>query len=196
MQASVSNVIDGMILKIQENLDAINQTIRRYQDNKSLTIFKGQRDNLGVTSYPCIQLQPSSGTMNWNSTDSQLCEYSVDCYVTISTQVVQIGVQYISAVVREIVQIFNMPHNMHFIIPNEIGFDPQTQKYTPLTIQFGNISSVSYVSNKAGTLRVAQFTWTGITRQSYPRQYWDYKKLKDLSFVPRKDPIDPLSINN
>lgn len=193
MQASISNVIDGLILKIQENLDTINSTIQKYQDNKQLTIFKGQRDNLGITAYPCVQLQPSSGTMNWNTTDSQVCQYSVDFYVTISTQVVNISVQYISALVRQLVQIFNMPYNMHFIIPNEKGYNPQTKQYTPLTIQFGNISSVSYVSNKVGTLRVAQFTWTGITRESYPREYWNHKKLNDLSFVPRIDPIDPLT---
>jgi hypothetical protein len=30
MQASISNVIDGLILKIQENLDTINSTIQKY----------------------------------------------------------------------------------------------------------------------------------------------------------------------
>lgn len=195
MQANISNVIDGLILKIKENIDTINQTIQKYQDNKQLTIFKGLRDNLGIASYPSLQLQPSSGSMNWNTTDSQVCEYSVECYLTISTQVVSISVQYIGAVVRQIIQIFNMPYNMHFIIPNEIGYDPQTRKYTPLTIQFGNISSVSYASNKVGTLRVANFTWTGTTREAYPREYWNNKKLKDLNFVPRIDPPDVLNEN-
>ena len=195
MQANISNVIDGLILKIKENIDTINQTIQKYQDNKQLTIFKGLRDNLGIASYPSLQLQPSSGSMNWNTTDSQVCEYSVECYLTISTQVVSISVQYIGAGVRQIIKIFNMPYNMHFIIPNEIGYDPQTRKYTPLTIQFGNISSVSYASNKVGTLRVANFTWTGTTREAYPREYWNNKKLKDLNFVPRIDPPDVLNEN-
>jgi hypothetical protein len=30
MQASISNVIDGLILKIQYNLDTINSTIQKY----------------------------------------------------------------------------------------------------------------------------------------------------------------------
>ena len=196
MQASISNVIDGLILKIQQNLDTINSTIQKYQDNKQLTIFKGQRDNLGITSYPCVQLQPSNGTMSWNSTDSQVCQYSVDFYVTISTQVVNISVQYISALVRQLVQIFNMPYNMHFIIPNQIAYNPITKKYTPMAIHFGNISSVTYASNKVGSLRVAQFTWTGNVKQAYPRQYWNHKKLNDLAFIPRIDPVDPLSSND
>lgn len=193
MQASISNVIDGLILKIQQNIDTINNTIQLYQDNKELTIFKGLRDNLGISSYPSLELEPSSGSMNWNTTDSQVCEYSVQLYLTISTQMVNISVEYIGSVVRQIIQIFNMPYNMHFIIPNQIGYDPQQRKYTPLTIQFGSVSSVTYASNKIGTLRVANFTWTGTTRESYPRQFWNHKKLTDLNFIPRINPTDPLN---
>lgn len=192
MQANISNVIDGLILKIQQNIKPINEIIQRYQDNKQLTIFKGLRNNLGISSYPCVELQPASGNNSWQTTSSQVSEYSVDFYVTISTQMVQLSVQYIGSVVRQLTQLFNMPYNMHLIIPNEMGYNPQTKQYTPLTVSFGNIGSVSYAANKVGTLRVAQFTWTGIVRESYPRQYWEHKKIEDLQFYPRIDPVDPL----
>ena len=195
MQANISNVIDGLINKIKQNIDTINQTIHLYQDNKQLQMFKGLRDNLGASSYPSLQFQPSSGGFQWATTDSQKSEYSVDMYLTVSTQNVDVSVQYIGALVRQIVQIFNMPYNMHFVIPNQIAYNPVTKKYTDMAIHFGSISSVSYNSNKVGTLRVAQFTWTGNVKQSYPRQYWQCKTLSDLGFVPRKEIVDPLTTN-
>ena len=193
MQANISNVIDGLILKVQENLDTINSVIQIYQDNKQLQIFKGLRDNLGASHYPCLQLQPSSGSWQWTTTDSQTSEYSVDLYVTVSTTQVEISVQYIGSLVQSIIQIFNMPYNMHFLVPNEIAYNPTTKQYTPMSITFGSISSVSYNSNKVGSLRVAQFTWSGQIKESYPREYWNAKKLSDLGFLPRKPIIDPLS---
>lgn len=193
MQANISNIIDGLILKIKQNADSINQIIHRYQDNKQLQIFKGLRDNLGASSYPCLQLQPSSGNHQWSTTDSQNSQYSVDMYLTVSTTALQISVQYIGSVVQSIVQIFNMPYNMHFIIPNQIAYNPITKKYTPMAIHFGNISSVTYASNKVGSLRVAQFTWTGNVKQAYPRQYWNFKKLDDLGFLPRPEIPDVLN---
>lgn len=192
MQVNISNIIDGLILKIQQNIKPINEIIQRYQDNKQLTIFKGVRNNLGITAYPCVELQPASGDNGWQTTSAQNSNYSVDFYVTISTSVVDLSVQYIGSVVRQLTQIFNMPYNMHFIIPNEKGYNPQTKQYTPLTVSFGSIGSVSFTSNKAGTLRVAQFTWNGIVRESYPREYWEHKKIEDLQFYPRIDPVDPL----
>ena len=192
MQANISNVIDGLINKVKQNLDTINSTIHKYEDDKNLNMYKGLRDNLGAGSYPSLQFEPASGSWNWATTDSQITEYSVDMYLTISTQNVDISVEYIGSLVQDIVQIFNMPYNMHFVIPNETAYNPITKKYTPMAIHFGSISNVTYNANKVGTLRVAQFTWTGNVKQAYPRQYWKDTKLEDLHFLPRKDIIDPL----
>lgn len=188
MQANISNIMDGLITIVQNNMDTIEETIDVYEAGKKLTIFKGNRSSIPASSFPSLELEPTSGSMEWNSTDSQLAEYSIDFTLTISTQVLDISAEYIGALTRDLVQIFNMPYNMHFIIPNETGFNPTTQNYCPLTIQFGSVSSVAYNANREGTLRLSQWTWTGGAREAYPREYWDYKRLKDLGFVPRQIP--------
>ena len=169
-------------------MDTIQSTINAYESGKHLTIFRGNRSSIPKSSFPSLQLQPSSGSMQWNSTDTQLVEYSVDFTLTISTQLVDISAEYIGMLSREIVQIFNMPYNMHFILPNQVGFNPTVQQYCPLTVQFGSISSVVYNANREGTLRLAQWSWTGGVIESYPREYWQYKRLKDLGFTPRQIP--------
>lgn len=188
MQANISNVMDGLINIINNNMDTIEETIDVYENGRTLTIFKGNRSTIPSSKFPSLELEPSSGSMQWNSTDTQIVEYSVDFTLTISTQEIDISAEYIGALSRELVEIFNMPYNMHFIIPNEKGFNPTVQDYCPLTVQFGSVSSIAYNANREGTLRLAQWTWTGGVRESYPREYWDYKRLKDLGFIPRQIP--------
>ena len=50
---------------------------------------------------------------------------------------------------RKIVQIFNYPSNMTFIIPNEY----QGKEEEPVWAQYGYISSVSYGSTKQSSIR-------------------------------------------
>lgn len=185
MYISPINLVQGLIDILQVNKQSIQQVLIHYlgdYPNKPvLNVFKGMRKTLPLSSFPCIEFEPTSGSNEWTTTSAQTSEYTIQCTLTVNCDNDELGAEYISELTRRIVQIYTYPSNMCFIVPNQY----QDRNKTPVYVQFGTISSVTYNSTKDGSLRVAQWDWSGRIIQSFPQNYlsvgpakMDYKQDK------------------
>ena len=188
MKTNISNIIDGLINLIEQNREHIDSVINEYERGKSLHIFKGVRKSIPADLFPCLEIEPNDGSMSWQTTEHQDCQYSVEMILTISTTIDDVSVEYISTITREFLHLLNNPANMKFEIPNEKNWDPISNSSYQSRVEFGSVSNVSYNATKDGSIRVSRWTWTGQVRESYPREYDDYSKLSDSPDLPRQYP--------
>lgn len=168
------NIIKGMIQIIEVNLEPINELIKHYRPSDALHVFEGLRSSLPLSSYPSLELEPDSGSSTWVTTTAQDCEYNIRCILTLNCQNDELGAEYVSEVTRKIIQIFNYPSNMTFIIPNEY----QGLNGEPVWAQFGYIDSVSYGATKSGSIRQSDWVYSCKVIEIY--DYWN------LSNGPKK----------
>lgn len=139
---------------IKANQNEINSLIKIYRKADSLHLFKGMRKTLPESSFPSLEMEPTSGSMEWVTTSAMNSEYSVDCTLTVNcANKNEIGVEYICELTRKIVQIFNYPQNMSWIIPNEYA----DKNKTPIMCQYSDIRNVEFSSSKELALRVSTF---------------------------------------
>ena len=159
------NIIKGLISIIEINADSINGLLAFYRDETStLHVFEGLRKTLPLSSYPSLELEPVSNSNEWLTTSAQTGEYRIGFTLTVNCDNETLGAEYISQVTRRVVQIFNYPPNMSFIIPNEY----QGLNKEPVYVQFGYIGNVNYSATKDGTRRVATWEWAGKVIEGFP----------------------------
>ena len=164
MYISPINLIQGLINILEMNKESIQECLEHYLgSNVCLNIFKGMRKSLPLSSFPCIEFEPTNGSIEWTHTSAQTGEYTIQCTLTVNCDNDELGAEYISELTRRIIQIYNYPGNMTWIIPNEYQ-----DNENPVYVQFGNISSVNYYSAKDGTIRISQWDWTGRVLEVFP----------------------------
>lgn len=165
MITSPNNIIEGLILMIQANEDEINSVIRAYSADDKLHLFKGFRRTLPDLSFPSLEMEAASSTMKWEHTSAMSTEYMIDCVLTIHRDCPnEAGMDYISELARKIVQIFNYPQNMSWVIPNEY----QDKAGTPVLCQYSDIRNVKYSSARGLTLRVARWKINCRVLETFP----------------------------
>ena len=170
MYISPINLVQGLIDILEMNEESISQVLVHYlgdlQGKPELNIFKGMRKTLPLSAFPCIEFEPTSGSNEWTTTSAQTGEYSIQCTLTVNCDNDDLGAEYISELTRRIIEIYTYPGNMCFKIPNEY----QDKMKTSVYVQFGTIGNVTYNATKDGTLRVAQWDWTGRVLEVFPYQ--------------------------
>ena len=165
MITSPSNIIEGLILILKENIDEINSLIQVYRKMDTLHLFKGMRKTLPLTSFPSLEMEPSSGSMEWTHLSAMTGEYSIDCTLTVNCGTSnELGAEYISELTRKIIQIFNYPTNMSWVIPNEY----QDKNKTPVLCQYSDIRSVEFGAAKDFVIRVARWQINCRVLESFP----------------------------
>lgn len=167
MIVSPSHIIDGLILIVKANIANINSVVRAYDKKGSLHLFKGIAKTLPLESFPSLEMEPVSGSMDWVTTSAESGEYSIDCVLTVNAGSYgnERGVEYISDLTRKIVQVFNFPPNMSWVIPNE-WLD--SEKKYPIYCQYSDIRSVDYLSTKDFSIRVARWQISCKTVEPFP----------------------------
>ncbi len=166
MVVSPSHIIDGLILIVKANIANINSVVRAYDKKASLHLFKGIRKTLPLDAFPSLEMEPVSGSMDWVTTSAENGEYTVDCVLTVKSGTnYEVGVEYISDLTRKIIQIFNFPENMSWIIPDE-WFDKE--KKVPVYCQYSDVRSVEYLSSKDFSIRVARWQINCKTVEPFP----------------------------
>lgn len=165
MIISPSNIIEGLILMIKANQEEINSLIKVYRKTDELHLFKGMRKTLPESSFPSLEMEATSGSMEWVTTSAMNGEYSIDCTLTVNCgSDNEIGMEYICELTRKIVQIFNYPQNMSWIIPNEYA----DKNKTPVYCQYSDVRNAEYSSSKELGLRVARFQIACRVIESFP----------------------------
>ena len=173
------------------NAPYINALIKEYENGREIHVYKGMRKTLPRDAFPSLEIEPSGANTSWLTTETQGPEFTVQMTLTIMTERDDMSVEYIANLTRVFTEIFNNPANMALPIPNEKGWNPNTQQWAENIIQFGMCNSVTYNSNKEGTIRVAQWDWTGQVRESFPRDYYNRDNLADLGLEPHDLPPAP-----
>lgn len=166
MITSPSNIIEGLIQILLANVDEINALIKTYRKADTLHLFKGMRKTLPLSSFPSLEFEPSSGSMEWATTSAMVGEYTIECTLTVNCGTsIEMGAEYISEITRKIIQIFNYPVNMTWQIPNE--FQDKEGK-VPVYCQYSDIRSVEYASAKDFVIRVARWQITCRVVETFP----------------------------
>lgn len=154
MITSPSNLIEGLILILKANIGDIDSLIRAYRQEDSLHLFKGVRKTLPLSAFPALEMEPVSGTMEWAHTGAMTGRYAIDCILTVNCGTsVETGVEYICELTRKIVQVFNSPENMTWIIPDEY----QDMEKTPVLCQYSDIRNVEYSAAQDSVMRTARW---------------------------------------
>lgn len=164
---SPANIIEGMIQILEANIEPINDALHHYHHGDKLNIFKGLRRTMPQSAFPCLELEPESSGSDWMTTSAQDSTYDIRCVLTLNCQNDELGAEYISEITRRIVQIFNYPPNMAYIIPNEY----QGKDKEAVWAQYGYISSVSYGATKDLSIRQADWTYSCKVIETY--DYWN-----------------------
>lgn len=164
MIVSPSNLINGLMNIIELNRVNIDRVFDYYKTGDKLSVFKGMRKSLPLAAFPSLELEPSSGNQEWLTTSMKVGEYTIQFTLTVTCDNDELGAEYISEAARAVAQVFTIPENLCWEIPNErYGLTAGTE----LMVQFGSIGGITYNSTKDGTLRVAQWDWTGKVYEPY-----------------------------
>lgn len=189
MYTNISNIIDGLIEIIDLNKGPINALINDYEEGYKINVFKGMRKTLPRSTFPSLELEPSSGSNEWRSVRMQSPTYTVSFTLTVATDNDNMGVEYSATLARMFLQLFNNPQNMGWLIPLEISNLPNCG-YVQTRIQDAFVDNVTYNSAKDGTFRVINWDWYCRVLESYMPEEYENLNLKPTVFLPH--PLPPL----
>lgn len=183
--------MDLVISIVDVNKPYINALIKQYEPSAEIHMYKGMRKSLPRDSFPSLELEPVSGNTSWITTETQGASYTIQMTLTVVTDRDDMSAEYICNLTRLFTEIFNNPANMALPIPYEEGYSVNGRAWAQNIVQFSMVESVSYNSNKEGTIRISQWDWTGQVRESFPREYYERGGLAPLGLDPHDLPPPP-----
>ena len=172
-----------MIGVLELNRESIDGIVAQYQPGHNLNLFKGMRKTIPADLYPSLELEPSSGAMNWEALQVQNGTYSIEMMLTICTNNDAMSVEYIGTLTKQLTGLLNNPTNFAFLIPNEVSYLPN-RGYGYTQVQFAAVESVTYNSNKEGTIRIAQWEWYCKILEAFQESAYDNVPLKKTVLNP------------
>lgn len=187
MYTNISNIIDMVMEIIELNRGEIDAIVQQYEPGKVMTVWKGMRRTLPVDAFPSLEIEPSSGSTNWNTVYTQSPEYTLDFTLTTNTNNDAMSVEYIGTLARMLTELFNNPANMAVNIPHETSWLPN-QGYVKTRIQSGFVDSITYNATKDGLIRVAQWSWTCKVLEGIEQSWRDNDGLEETVFNPHELP--------
>lgn len=156
MITSPSKVVDGLLLIVKANIAHVNQAIRRHCAEGELHLFKGVRKTLPLSSFPSLEIEAGSCSMEWTHTSAMTSEFNVDFVLTLNCgSDIDGGLEYVYDVVNTMMGVFNFPPNMSWRVPDSYADEEKT---IPLYCQYSDVKSVEYLSTKDYGLRVARWS--------------------------------------
>lgn len=167
MYTNPSNICKTMVSLLEQNNHRINQTLGVYHTDDKLTVLEGKRNVLPAQAFPCLEIEPQSGSNRWATTRAQRPRYSFNCTVTVKNDREEYAVEYISTVTTVIVEILTSPENLQLRVLNESKWDHTTGLWDTYILD-SLVEDVTYASAKGGTIRTAEFSWFAEIHEPYP----------------------------
>ena len=150
------NIIKGLQLIVKANIANINAVIRKFNKDGELHMFTGVQGPLALDKFPCLEFEVTNGTMDWHTTSAQWSEYTIDCILTIDCgSCIEQGLEYITALTKAFLTIYNWPVNMTWPIPNETQSKDSNK---PLYCEYSSVSHVDYMATREYAIRVARWS--------------------------------------
>lgn len=187
------NIINGIEKIILANKETINQVVKDFQGSNQksfLRVYKGMRPTLNQADFPSLEIEVDSLNGKWEGTEFEYNDYSLIFTLTINTQNIPKALNFISTLTRKVVEVLTFPNNRCFPIPDEVVWNPSKNDYEQAWVQYGSIDSVKYSATNDGTIRVAQWTWTGKVIEGYPYIWATNHNIREVNDVPRPSPKD------
>ena len=123
MYTNPSNITKTLIALLERNATAINNLIRVYEGNRSLTVLEGERPTLPIDMYPSFEIEPTNSDNSWATTRSQRPTYNFNCILTVKVSNLKYGVEYICSLASLITEIMTSPNNLQLKVVNETRWD-------------------------------------------------------------------------
>jgi hypothetical protein len=156
---------------LEENYEQIQQVIRAYDPDSSLSVFEGMRKTLPADCFPSFEIEPGDGSTEWATTRSQRPRYTFMCTLTVMNDNEDYGVEYIASIATILAELLTDPQNLQMRILNESKWDPNGGLVdTHILDSFAE--SVSYSASKDGTIRTAEFSYWAMVHEPFPESKW------------------------
>lgn len=152
---------------LNSNAEQINKTVRSYQSQRSLTVLEGMRKVLGVDAYPVLEVEPQTANNVWATTRAQRPRFEFECTLTVKVDKEQYGAEYITTLASALTEIMTSPENLQLMVVGETKWDPVAGLVQTYILD-SLVESVQYSAVKAGSTRVAKFTWFALIHEPYP----------------------------
>lgn len=185
------NIEKGLQGLLEANADKIQNIIKAFygeKTKKSLHIFKSVMPTLPQEQFPSLEMEPTSIDNEWITTEAEYNTYTIRFMLTVNFEKNELATNLLTTLARTIVEIFTYPNNRCFKIPNEVIWNPVTKEYVSAWVQYGDISGLQFDSVKGGTVRVAQWTWTGRVLEGYDYEWYHKHEIDNIPDVPHPKP--------
>lgn len=185
------NIEKGLQGLLEANADKIQNIIKAFygeKTKKSLHIFKSVMPTLPQEQFPSLEMEPTSIDNEWITTEAEYNTYTIRFMLTVNFEKNELATNLLTTLTRTIVEIFTYPNNRCFKIPNEKIWNPVGKEYVDAWVQYGDISGLQFDSVKGGTVRVAQWTWTGKVLEGYDYEWYHKHEIDNIPDVPHPAP--------
>ena len=185
------NIEKGLCELLEANSEKIQNIIKAFygeKTNKSLHVFKSIMPSLQQQYFPSLEMESTSIDNEWLSTEAEYNTYTIKFVLTVNFEKNELAMNLLTTLARSIVEIFTYPSNRCFKIPNEVTWDPTTQQYVDAWVQYGDVNGLQFDSVKGGTIRIAQWNWTGKVLEGYNYEWYHKHEVNEIPNIPHPKP--------
>lgn len=185
------NIEKGLCELLEANNDKIQEIIKAFygsKTDKKLHVFKSVMPSLQQQFFPSLEMEPTNIDNKWITTEAEYCTYTIRFILTVNFEKNELGTNLLSTLARSIIEIFTYPSNRCFKIPNEIIWNPVAKSYTDAWVQYGDVTGLQFNSIKGGTIRIAQWNWTGEVIEGYNYEWYHNHDIDKIPDVPHPEP--------
>jgi hypothetical protein len=159
-------------MMLKEHKPSIDQVIMKYEGQKSLTLLEGVRKSVGASMFPSFEVEPQSSKPSWAATRLQRTDFYFYCLLTTCTTNEELHANYSATLATAVIELMSNPSHLQFDIPGEskVWLNNEVEQSR---VMDSFVENISYKSMKAGTMRVAEFTWRVTVNEPFTTDFFD-----------------------
>jgi len=145
-----NNVLEGMEELITLNKVQIDTLVNLYQRDRILSVFKGERPVVPNSFFPCVMFEPNNTRMSWQATRTQREDIAIRIILEVWNGDEDMAQEFLGILTTLVGRIFMWPPYLSRRIPK-----------TAFVLVDSRIEDLQYTVRREGTVRRAEFNWTG-----------------------------------
>jgi hypothetical protein len=150
MLYEINRVVDTVISVLEAQRPYFDTLVERYYENRSLSVFKGQRPIIPLSNMPSIEVYPQSSQLRWFGCRTPEEEFSLGIDIAVEETRPDIAVDLEGKITTLVGRVLATPPNLRLRIE---GTAASFYDSWPSGVQYGTAGN--------GTIRVARMSWTG-----------------------------------
>lgn len=157
MLLNINNVVNGIKNLFCENQAQIDTLVNLYQMGRTLNIMKGERITIPNYMYPVLQLEPQDSPVSWFATRTRRADFNVRVILDVWNGDEEKAVEFLGLLTTIVGRILIWPPYAQWRIPG-----------TAYWLVDSGATNLQYTTRRQGTIRRAEFMWTGWVIEQYP----------------------------